>query len=182
VQLAAQTANIWYKARQDYGLSHTIFLHSTVKNEPRRVPFVPRQTAMGVHGSIEFLDNAKNSICGKMPIRWDGTPEPLKYEIVNGEVVTLADLRLLRVSKFIDIYPDEQESLGIAIRLEGEDNAFVWTTDSYFHSWRHPDFTISQGDFYSRVTVKAGSESFIRDVPFINPGEFEDFDLLSEHN
>jgi len=156
----------------------TRFLHLSVSNKPRRLPLVPRQTALSVHGTITFLDSKRNPITGAMPIRWDGTPEPIKYEVVNNQVRTLPDPRLLRVSRFIDIYPDEHETLAIAVRILGDQDAFGWTSESYFQNWRHQDYRISQGEYIAIINLKSGDSVFNAEFAFTNPSAFTDFDLL----
>ncbi len=156
----------------------TRFLRLTVKNNPRKVCFVPRQTASAVHGSITFKNNNGKKITGAMPIRWDGAPEPIRYVVVNGQVQHLPDPRLIRVSKFIDIYPDEMESLALAIKIQGDNVAYGWTSASYFHNWRHIDFELPEGDYIACVSVKCGDDTIVQDIRFSNPKTFTGFDLL----
>jgi|GEM_PF-6270010 len=155
----------------------TRFLHLNVANKPWKLPFVPRQTAVAVHGTITFLDLSRNPITNPMPIRWDGAPEPIKYEIANNQVHSLPDPRLARVSRFIDIYPDEQESLAIAIKILGDNDAFGWTSESYFRNWRHQDFQIGQGDYIAKINLKTGDSVFFAEFKFTNPSTFTEFDL-----
>lgn len=158
-------------------MGRTRFLHLVIKNVPRHVLFVPRQTASGVHGTITFLDINKNPISGAMPIKWDRRPEPIKYEVSEGEVVRLPDPRLISVSGYIDIYPDEEESLGFALRLLEDDEAYGWTVSSYFYGWRHPAYKLPIGRYFARVKVKSGDKKFTQDILFTNPQEFNGFDL-----
>jgi hypothetical protein len=149
-----------------------------VRNNPRKAFFVPRRTAQGVHGSITFFDDRGQRVSEKdMPIRWDGAPEPLKYDVRNGQVEILPDPKLVRVSRFIDIYPDEKESLSPAVKIEGEDKAYGWTSESYFEEWRHPDFELPEGDYVARVSLKCGDQLVEEDFRFSNPTEFTNFDL-----
>ena len=113
-----------------------------------------------------------------MPIRWDGAPEPLKAEVVDNKVVHLPDHRLLRVSQYMDIPPDETESLAVAIRIQGDADAFGWTSASYFHDWRHPDFRLPPGKYTARLLLASGDRTFQKDFPFVNSADFESFDLL----
>ena len=155
----------------------TRYLHLTVTNSPRRAPLVSRQTAVNSHGTILFLDESGKRIGNVMPIRWDGAPEAIKPEVVGGKIVYLPDARLLRVSRFIDIPPDETESLAVAVRIQGDNEAFGWTSESYFHQWRHPDFRLPYGRYIAQVALTAGDAIVRTDVPFNNPPEFECFDL-----
>jgi hypothetical protein len=112
-----------------------------------------------------------------MQIRWADSPEPIKREILNNEMVTLPEHNLIRLSRYIDIPPDESEICDLAIRFFGEDTAYGWNTDSYFKNMRHPDFQISQGDFFARVTLNTGDSKFESLISFANPEEFENFEI-----
>ena len=156
----------------------TRFLHLNVTNKPWKLPFVPRQSAVAVHGTITFLDSNRNPITNAMPIRWDGAPEPIKYEVANNQVLTLPDPRLVRISRFIDIFPDEHESLAIAIKILGDNDAFGWTSDSYFQNWRHQDYQIGQGEYIAKINLKSGDSVFDTEFVFTNTSTFTDFDLI----
>jgi hypothetical protein len=155
----------------------TRFIHLGVVNKPRRVPFVTRQTAYSCHGTITFLTPSLQSIGNPMPIKWDGTAEPLNPEIVNNQIVNLLDQRLLRFSRYIDIPPDEKETLAVAVRIHGDTLAFGWTGESYAHDWRHPDFKFPPGNYVARVTITTGDSKTQKDFAFENPDRFEAFDL-----
>jgi len=159
----------------------TRFIHLTVLNNPRKAPFVTRQTAQAAHGTIEFLDAYRSSLSGRMPIRWDAAPEPVKYEAVGRRAILLPDPRLVRISRFIDIFPDERESLAVAIRIFGDYEAYGWTSESYFRDWRHPDFSLPLGALIARVRLAVGDTVVQKDVPFNNPGQFEEFDIVQLH-
>lgn len=156
------------------------FLHLNVSNQPRKnIPFIPRNTAKACHGTITFLSTEHKIICGPMAFKWDGTPEPIKHEIGEGnQLIPLIDNRLVRISQFIDIQPDETESLAIAIRIFNEDVAYGWNPNSYFYKWRHPDYQLSNGEFIARIKIKYATGSICKDFYFSNPIDFEKFDLL----
>jgi hypothetical protein len=154
----------------------TRFLHLNVRNNPRTARFVPRQTSYATHGTITFVTSEHRAI-GTMPIRWDGAPEPLRTEIVDNQITYLPDHRLIRISRYIDIPPDESESLAIAVRIEGDTSAFGWTCESYFHGWRHPDYELPPGRYVARVKIVSGDRVFQKEFPFVNPGELGGFDL-----
>lgn len=153
------------------------FIHLNVKNVPKRVPFVPRQTAYSCHGTITFFTPDSKQVGKTMSIRWDGAPEPIKAEVVDNKIVHLPDSRLIRLSRYIDIPPGETESLAAAVRIHDESHAFGWTSKSYFHNWQHPDYSLPTGRYIARVKIVSGDRMFQKDFPFVNPGEFERFDL-----
>lgn len=123
----------------------TRFLHIGVINSPIKAPFLSRKTAYSLHGTITFFTMNRKQVGNIMPIKWDGTPEPIKFEVVGNKVVTIADPQLIRISRFIDIPPDEKESLAIAVRIYDDKFAHGWTSESYFRGWRHPDYRLPIG-------------------------------------
>jgi len=159
----------------------TRFLHVGIKNVPKKVPFVTRQTAFSVHGTISFITTDGKQVGKTMPIRWDGAPEPIKYEVSDGKVFTIPDPRLVRISRFMDVPPDENESLAIAVRIHDEKNAYGWTSESYFNKWRHDDFLLPPGKYIARVRLTTGDSIFESEFPFNNLGEFETFDLSDKN-
>lgn len=158
----------------------TRFLHLNVANVPRRkTPFVTRQTAFWCHGTITFFTLDQEQIGSPMPIRWDGNPEPLNPEVVNDRIEYLPDFRLMRLSRYIDIPPDETESLAVAVRIQGDANAFGWTSESYLHNWRHPDYALPPGEFVAHISISTGDNVFRQDFRLTNPEVFEKFDLIN---
>ena len=157
----------------------TRFLHLDVKNDPRaKIPFVTRQTAFSCHGTITFLTTDDKQIGNPMPIRWDGNPEPLKPEVVNGKIEFLPDFRLMRLSRYIDIPPGESEGLAIAVRIDGLSDAYGWTGESYLHNWQHPEYQLPTGDYVAHIYLTTGDSIFKQDFRFTNPEMFKAFDLV----
>jgi hypothetical protein len=53
-------------------------LRISIKNVPKKFPFVIRKTAVSCHGEIVFLDKNKKPVSKPMKIRWTDSPEPIK--------------------------------------------------------------------------------------------------------
>jgi hypothetical protein len=158
----------------------TRFLHLNVTNVPRKnIPFVTKQTAFSCHGTVTFLTAYQKQIGNSMPIRWDGNPEPLNPEVVNNEIKFLPDFRLMRLSRYIDIPPYETESLAVAVRINGDTDAYGWTSESYLYNWRYPEHQLPVGTYIARINITTGDSSFKQDFPFTNPEAFESFDLVA---
>ena len=154
------------------------FLHVIVENKPRKVPFVPRQTAMACHGTITFTSLSSKPVGNTISIKWDGTPEPLKPEIIDDEIKHLLDNRLIRTCGYIDIPPDEEESLAMAIRIQVDSEAYGWTAASYGNDWRYPNSTLPLGTYIAQVKIFTGDDPFQEKFRFENPSNFEGFDLV----
>ena len=153
-------------------------LRIRIKNIPLKRWFVNRQTAVSCHGNIVFLDADKKPISKPMQVRWADSPEPIKHLVLNGKIITVPEYNLVRLSKYIDIPPDESELCDLAIRFVNEDDAYGWCTDSYFKNSRHPDYKLNCGSFFAKITIFTGDSTFeFPLVPFSNPAIFEKFDL-----
>ena len=157
----------------------TRFLSLVVRNRPRRAWLVRRQTAFSCHGKIVFLNRDGGVVAGPVNIRWDGKPECVKQEVVGNRVVPLFDPRLVRQGSYIDIPPDEQASLAIALRIAGASDAFGWSNESYGHRlWQLERLRLPPGHYTARVTVTSGDEVETRDFGLGNPkDDFDRFEL-----
>jgi len=157
----------------------TRFLHLKVRNNPRKLPFVPKQTAYACHGNISFLTDKCEPTNINIQFKWAGTPEPIRPEISNGKPVYLLDNNLIRSTRFIDIPPGEEERLAIAFRIKGDADAYGWSYLNYQSpDWRHPESTLSPGSYIARITITSGDTIVKKDIPFANPADFDKFDLV----
>ena len=140
---------------------------------------VPKKTAFACHGNITFLTDDRVETGKNIQFKWDGTPEPIKPEILNGKIVYLPDNRLIRFTRYIDIPPGEEESLAIAFRIEGDSEAYSWSYLNYQHpDWRHPGSILPLGNYIARITISSGDTIEKKDFPFVNPKNFVEFDLV----
>jgi hypothetical protein len=159
------------------GDNETIYLNLFVFNQPRkRWPFVSRQTAYSCHGDVTFFDRKGiTKLCGPMPIRWSGNPEPLKYEIVNNKVIPMIEPSLIKSSRYVDIPRDEKEEMDIAVRFYGEMDAYGWNSESYLHLSRNPEFKLTPGIYVIEVNLTCSGSSTKDKLLLINPEKIEEF-------
>ena len=156
----------------------TRFLHLKVVNAARKIPFVPKQTAYACHGDITFLTDDLEHTGKSIQFKWDGTPAPIKPEILNGKIVFLPDVSLIRLTRYIDIPPGEEESLAVAFRVEGDSEAYGWSYLNYqCPDWRHPASILPSGNYVAHITIISGDTIVKKDVRFANPENFQEFDL-----
>lgn len=156
---------------------HVRFTHITVRNSPGHYKLVPRRTAYACHGWVDFLDMEEKQVVPRMPIRWDGAPEPLKQVLADDGSRLLYDPSLLRSGGYIDIAPDSDATISPALRLEEPNAAFGWTTESYAHRWEHPTYALPFGQYKIRVIVQTEHHSNTEEFVLSNPKEFEGFAL-----
>jgi hypothetical protein len=54
----------------------------------------------------------------------------------------------------MDVHNHEDEALAVAVKLEGEDDCFLFTNESYlFPRWSNPEWRLGAGKHRLRVTV-----------------------------
>jgi len=134
------------------------FVRVRVRNQPRKVPLVTRQTAYAVHGRMSFVNSKGGQVGKTIQIRWDGMPEPLKYEVENGRIITLPDPALFRVSQYINIPPDEQETFAVAVKFQGDEEAYGWSNESYKHKWKHTEVSLPPGVYEVIISLQSGDK------------------------
>jgi hypothetical protein len=144
------------------------FLHVAVRNHPWKVPFVSRKTAYACEANITFYCR-DDSVVGPMPGRWSDNPEPLKYEVVNGQIQLLLDNALMAANRIINIPPLRSKRLDIAIRHATDRDAFGWTDTSYQYDWRHPQYRLSNDVYDVLVEASAEDRVFSNRFRLLNP-------------
>ena len=156
------------------------FPHLKVTNVRRWAPLVTKRTAADAHGWMTFHNEQGQQVGGRVPIRWNGAPQPLSPHVENGKLKSIFDHRFLRAGRYIDIPPGETETLSPAVRLFNERSAWCWTGDSYKHDWRHPKLELLPGRYTVHVHIKTGDRPFDQEFHLLNPEEFEGFRLEEE--
>lgn len=152
------------------------FLHVAIHNEPRKVPFVTRETAYACEASITFVSEAGVRI-GPMPGRWAGNPEPFRYEAANGGIRTVPDFALMVTNRLTNIPPHRSRRLDIAMRRAQDRAAFGWTDTSYLHDWRQKDFQLPEDTYAVHVEVTTGDRVFTQVFRLENPEDMDGFFL-----
>lgn len=187
---------LWYESRADPKLTlevaetrHNVypdnrgtvrFTYVKVRNAgPSKLPFIGRRTAQSTFGYIRFRALDGTPLHSRvMPIRWSGQPEPVKFEVVNNSIKQLLDPSLIRVSRYMDIPPNEEEVIDVAFRREGHSDAYGWSHENYQQGkWEHPEFTIPPGQYQVEITVTTGDRKFRKTFLLNNPANFNEFEL-----
>ena len=117
-----------------------------------------------------------------MPVRFAISPQPLPMEVVIGNMrgVVLDPSRLTSDSR-IDVYPGETTPLDVAVKFDGEADAYGWSNLSYVSDppWRHPDWKLPPGRFLLAVTVFSSGQKCEGLFRLLNEGGPKDFRLES---
>lgn len=161
------------------------FLHIKVENKKRNWLLQllrGNPTAKYTTAWISFLDYDSEAEILKLVGRWSSLKEPVNYTtqtIDIGEVLVIPR----------EIIPvDEETSLVIGIKINGQESCFGFNNHSYFYSqdkWRDPEFELNEKKY--KVQVKISSEGNVWSKKFLllNPGKllknFKLYDLSTEN-
>jgi len=106
---------------------------------------------------ITFKDNLGKtmfSLAGK----WDWTPEPLKYKLVNGQLKGIPDPTLIPPSEFVDINPNDEESFCILMKYDGENECYAFNGFSYLHpDLKNPNWKLGLGEYQIHLELHASN-------------------------
>ncbi len=161
-----------------WGEKQTLFLNILIKNNPQKKWLLVRKTATLCHGDITYFDLGLNQIGKSTWIRWAGNPQPVKYDISEGNLVTLQDNSLLRISKYIDIPRDEQEEIDVAMRyLDNNKNAFAWNGDSYREIRINP--ILQTGEYYIKIKIICNENTTYQVYKLNNPDDIHGYSLTN---
>lgn len=162
------------------GIRHGVarYARVRVRNVPRRWPLLDRKTATACSATLMFTRVGAQAAAFELPGRWTAAPEPVRLEFnAAGDVVPVPEYSMIRSSHFIDIPPDGDERLDVAVRIGDEVDAFGFTTESYLSDLRHPRYRMLPGAYTVKVTVKAGDQFFRKSFRLRNDGSPEAFAL-----
>jgi hypothetical protein len=143
--------------------------------------WLARLPAQQCRASISFHRlNGTLFIAEPMAGRWaGGSPEPLVafVQTPNGGTVPVLT-NPQEIKSTVDIYPGEVEQLDIAIRVSGENEAYGWNNDTYFHqNWRNPNRQLNQQIYLVRLVVTSSGPKCTRWFRIDNDGPFGSFRL-----
>lgn len=136
-------------------------VHVKVINEPlggKLGRWLLRNVATSCKVGVLFESQSSNETVA-IPGRWSGTPEPFSFFPTNGAIRALFDPTKVPQSLRFDLSPDtEGEVLGIAIKADGDCEAYAFTSESYQaqDSRRLPTLRLTDDVYTVTVTAHAG--------------------------
>lgn len=78
--------------------------------------------------------------------------------------VPIVDDRLIAEAKVEEIPPGVERALDVAVKFNGEKEAYVWTPESYHHR-KNPDYVLDEGRYKVKVRIEyaggTGEKEFI---------------------
>lgn len=163
-----------------FGRKPAKWTHIYVHNEPmpRWISWAwDRDPALSCHGSISFIDDKGQDVFGRaMRIRWANNPEPLIQDPDSG-IAKGIDWDKMRVGNSWDIPPasisDKEYGVAdVAVRHDGEAEAYGWNNDAYLYNWRNPNWRLPRGNYTIRIVVRTGGQvsrgtfRLFNDIPY----------------
>jgi hypothetical protein len=141
--------------------------------------FLTRSAAEACRASINFCRQDGSFLFGPMTGRWVESPEPhlLTYPARDGTTVqTLAVPD--NYSGTMNIYAGDGELLDVAIRVEGEREAYGWNDEAYrVANSRNPKFQFDPGCYLVAVTIRSSGRTVTDWFRLENDGPFSAFRL-----
>jgi hypothetical protein len=140
--------------------------HIKVRNIKGYWPFKVRRPAWNTRATIEVLnENGKSVIKDIISARWPKSPEPLARTIYNNEAVDMLDPSKLFIGRSTDVHYNDEQRLDIAIKFDGESDFYIFSSESYLHNWKKPEWKLGIGKHI--VLVKVYYECGIKNCAFL---------------
>jgi hypothetical protein len=136
-------------------------VHIRVINEPlmgRISRWLLRNVATSCKVSITFRSRSDNREL-TIPGRWSGAPEPFSRAPVGDRLAGFYDPTKVPQTLRFDLSPaPEGEVLGIALKQQGDDEAYAFTSESYAapDTRRRPEYALRDDTYDVHVTARAG--------------------------
>lgn len=137
--------------------------------------FYQGEPALSCQAKITFFHLDKQKVFDReMEGRWAGSQEPKSESIdtINGLAY-----RLVVFQHTYDIPSGEGADLDIAIRLNGEEECYGWTDESYINNWKHPQWKLDRGRYIAKISIKTGGREFSDAFYIVNDIPYNDFRL-----
>ncbi len=131
------------------------------KAMPRLLKWLGRNPALQCSGHIQFYHIADGApiLSSAMPIRWAGAEEPFTLQTIeNGEPKQVFDVAKYHAASFRNCFPGTKEIIDVAVRFDNEDICYGWSNESYLKDWKNPDWKLSSGRYFVKVTVTCAGE------------------------
>lgn len=116
-----------------------------------------RNTATSCKATVTFKSMSDSKTLD-VPGRWSATPEPLSWFPTGAGTYQDYDLAKVPQTLRFDLPPDpDGEVVGIAIKLDGESEAYAFTSESYEdpHQFHVPRFKLPDKEYAVSVVVRS---------------------------
>ena len=137
-----------------------------------------RQTAYACSDKVRFVySDAVTPVHSEAMLgRWADLPEPFAQvygpDPDNPGQSIPTGIIPQNVGSVIDIPSGSAGTLDIAVRSDGELEAYGWNTEGYAYRFHNPKLHIRPGQYYVDIEVKTGGQVFRKRFSMINDVEF----------
>jgi hypothetical protein len=140
-------------------------LRIKLRNKPLPVGarWMQRAAAIQCRGDITFhhLNDGQDIFGRSMVVRWATSPEPIANQILDPQGAVqfyIRDFARSTTDSRIDVYPDEEELLDVAVRFGSETECYGWNNDSYLYNWRNPNWRLPRGRYLVKVVINSSGQ------------------------
>jgi hypothetical protein len=160
------------------------FLRVVVANRamPRLLRWLGRSTAQQCSGHISFhhLDDGAPILSKPMPIRWAASEEPVSFQIVENQVVSMFDPAKYNAAFRRDCFPGIPEPADVVARFDNEDDCYGWSNENYLphKGWRNPEFKLPKGRYLVAVVIRSSGEDVSKILKLENSVGAQHFRLM----
>lgn len=122
------------------------FYHISVINHKMSEP------ARNVRLRLRWFKDGKEVLC--IPGKWDFRPEPRRYLLRGGRLVSVPEPALIPQCEVININPCDKQSFCILMKEDGVSKAYAFNGFSYLApDLKHPDYRLDPGEYIVRVEL-----------------------------
>jgi len=159
------------------------FIHLVIENKRAWVPWkfvTERQTAWNCEVSYEFfsaLEPNKKLIQDKVIARWAAAIEPIlpaldPHRGINSQAVrqTIPDPSKLPFGRKYDLHGGTQENIDLIIKIEGQQECYVFSNESYLLGWKNQNWKLGIGEYLVKVQARSGQITKQKTFKIINEG------------
>lgn len=138
-----------------------------------------RGPASQCRATVTFHHLDGQNVFGRgMQARWAGTPEPVLPMMNQGQIVFVLDPHKVVADSRVDIFPEESETLDVAVRFDNDAACYGWNNETYTHpDWKNPNWTLPPGRYLVKVSVTSLGQTRADVFRLINDVAQTDFRL-----
>jgi len=131
------------------------WVHVDVCNKPSS--FLTRSPAFECIGSVTYTSLDGIDVKGPRETKWESRPEPesLQYDAEGKPVGRSIEIGTLQLLKVETIHPGGRpKGLDIAVKFDGENDAWIWTPESYVR-YNRPECQLKEGIYRVKVRIES---------------------------
>jgi len=131
------------------------WVHVDVCNKPS--PFLTRSPAFECRGRVTYTSLDGDDVKGPLETKWESklVAESVQYDAKGKPVGRSIEYGTLELMKVETIRPGGRpKGLDIAVKLDGETDAWIWTPESY-KGYNKPEYRLREGIYRVEVEIES---------------------------